>query len=270
MKPLYVLVACAATACPAEEFPRADIVFLGELHDNPAHHAWQAEAVDALNPKAIVWEMLDSEEVRAITPALIGDAAALEDALGWADTGWPDFAMYHPIFTAEPEAAHFGAELPREQAGGILRDGRTSVAIDNADLAALLEADLTPEEAQERQVLQQAAHCGALPPEKLPGMVDVQRVRDTLLAETAIRALQETGGPVAVITGNGHARLDWGAGALAVAALEGTGATVFAVAQGEDDAPIPDGIFDLVRSTPAVARGNPCEVFRPIPPVAPD
>lgn len=262
MRAFAFLVAVTATACPAEEFPRADIVFLGEVHDNPAHHAWQAEAVDALNPKAIVWEMLDSAEVSAITPEILDDRAALDEALGWSGTGWPDFAMYHPIFTAEPEAAHYGAELPRERARAVMQEGRTSVELANEDLAALLATDLPPEEEEERLVLQQAAHCGALPPEMLPQMVDVQRVRDTLLAEAAIRALEETGGPVAVITGNGHARLDWGAGALAVAALEGTGATVFAVAQGEEGAPIPDGIFDLVRSEPAVDRGDPCDAFK--------
>lgn len=262
MKALTLLVALAATACPAEEFPRADIVFIGEVHDNPAHHAWQAEAVDALNPKAIVWEMLDSEEVLAITPDILGDQAALAGALGWSDTGWPDFSMYYPIFAAEPDAAHYGAEMPRERARAVMKEGRETVEIANADLAALLAADLIPQEAEERNVLQQAVHCGALPPEMLPAMVDVQRVRDTLLAEAAIRALEETGGPVAVITGNGHARLDWGAGALALLALEGTDATVFGVAQGEEGAPIPAGIFDLVRSEPAVDRGDPCDAFR--------
>ncbi len=33
-------------------------------------------------------------------------------ALGWAASGWPDFAIYHPIFTAAPDAMVFGGDLP--------------------------------------------------------------------------------------------------------------------------------------------------------------
>lgn len=265
MKALTLLLALWAGAAPAGEFPRADVVFLGELHDNAAHHAWQAEAVAALKPKAVVWEMLEAAEAEAVTPDLIAEGAGLAEALGWEASGWPDFSLYQPIFEAAPEARHYGAELPRSRARAVMEEGRGAIPVSHEDLAALLDADLTPEEAQERQELQQAAHCGALPPEMLPAMVDVQRVRDTLLAEAALQALAETGGPVAVITGNGHARLDWGAGALAVAALEGTGFTVFSVAQGEEGGALPSGIFDLVRSAPAAERGDPCAAFRRIP-----
>ena len=34
--------------------------------------------------------------------------------------------------------------------------------------------------------------------------------RDASFAQTALQALEDTGGPVLVITGNGHARTDWG------------------------------------------------------------
>ena len=36
---------------------RADIVLLGEIHDNPEHHANQAAIVRALQPAALVFEM---------------------------------------------------------------------------------------------------------------------------------------------------------------------------------------------------------------------
>ena len=74
-----------------------------------------------------------------------------------------------------------------------------------------LDAALDPEEQATREAGQMAAHCDALPDHVLPGMVEAQRLRDAALSRAIVAAILETdGGPVAVITGNGHARTDWG------------------------------------------------------------
>jgi hypothetical protein len=73
---------------------------------------------------------------------------------------------------------------------------------------------LDPDEQAAREAEQQEAHCNALPEEILPGFVEAQRLRDAALAEAALAALADTGGPVVVVTGNGHARADWGVPAL--------------------------------------------------------
>lgn len=238
----------------------AQVLFLGEVHDNPAHHARQAEIVAEVQPSAIVWEMLTAEEAEVVSPELIGDAAALSEAVGWADSGWPDFAMYHPIFTAAPGARHYGAELPRTEARAVFEKGRQSVHLPNLHLHMMLMADLDRDMQAEREALQMAAHCDALPVEMLPHMVDVQRVRDTMLAAAALQALEETGGPVVVITGNGHARLDWGAPALLKGAAPDV--SVLALGQGEDGRERPEGGFDMIETAPPVDRGDPCEAFR--------
>ena len=93
----------------------AEVVILGEIHDNPAHHANQAAAVAAMQPTAIVFEMLTPEQAAWVTPENRGDAAALGEALGWDGSGWPDFSMYHPIFTAAPGAA--SVAVPQTPAG---------------------------------------------------------------------------------------------------------------------------------------------------------
>jgi uncharacterized iron-regulated protein len=260
MKALILGVTLWASSAAAGGAFDAQVLFLGEVHDNPAHHARQAQVVAEVQPAAIVWEMLSAGEAAKALPAVIGDEAALGAALGWADSGWPDFAMYYPIFAAAPEARHYGAELPRDEARGIFEAGRQAVAVPNAALGVLLAAELDPEMQAQREALQMAAHCDALPAEMLPQMVDVQRVRDTLLATAALQALEDTGGPVVVITGNGHARTDWGAPALLMAAAPGV--SVMALGQGEDGRAGPEGGFDLVESAPPVDRGDPCEAFR--------
>ncbi|MGA1635663.1 MAG: ChaN family lipoprotein, partial [Gemmobacter sp.] len=93
--------------------PAADVVILGEVHDNPIHHANQARAVAAIRPAALVFEMFGPDEAARAQGVARGDAAALGAALGWEGSGWPDFALYHPIFTAAPDALIAGGSLPR-------------------------------------------------------------------------------------------------------------------------------------------------------------
>lgn len=43
-----------------------DVLIMGELHDNPQHHAEQARAVQIIQPKAVVFEMLTPEEAQSL------------------------------------------------------------------------------------------------------------------------------------------------------------------------------------------------------------
>ena len=255
--PVALVLAGSAWA----EVPPADVVILGEVHDNPAHHAWQAEAVTGLQPAALVFEMLLPEQAAAVTPELRGDADALGEALGWEARGWPDFAMYHPIFTAAPEAQVFGGDLPREAVRAALTDGAAAVfaaQFDEDPATFGLDQPLDPDMQATREELQDDAHCNALPEAVLPGMVEAQRLRDAAIARAAIMAHAATGGPVAVITGTGHARTDWGVPAALAAAAPGL--SVHSVGQLESD-PEGDAPFDQVRVTAPAEREDPCAAF---------
>ena len=235
-----------------------DVVILGEVHDNPAHHAEQAARVLELQPKAIVFEMLTEEQASKVTPELRGDQAKLAEALAWDESGWPDFAMYYPIFSAAPEAQIYGAQVPREAARSALSTGPAASFGPEAARYGL-DRDLPPEEQTARETLQMEAHCNALPPEMLPGMVAIQRLRDAVLARATIEALEATGGPVAGITGNGHARRDWGVPAYLTKVAPDL--DIWVLGQTEDDSPL-DGGFDMVTSAPAVERPDPCAAFQ--------
>lgn len=236
----------------------ADVVLLGEFHDNPAHHRVQAELVSQTTPSAIVFEMLTPEQAARATGDLRKNEAALADALGWTDAGWPDFSMYYPIFAAAPRARVFGAAVPRAQARLTMDVGIAAAFGAEADFYGLTRP-LPGTEQEKRAALQAAAHCDALPEEMLPVMVDIQRMRDARLAQAAIHALAETGGPVVIITGNGHARTDWGVPRfLKRVASE---FTVFSLGQSEDGAAL-SGDFDLVLDAPSIDRPDPCDAVR--------
>ena len=245
-----ILMSCAVNA--------QDILILGEVHDNPAHHRVQAEQVAALKPKALVFEMLTADQARGQVLDEVGDQDALEAALGWADSGWPDFAMYYPIFAAAPEAQVYGAGVPRAAAMAVFESSARDVFGPEAE-AYGLTTPLPEDQQAARNELQMKAHCNAMPAEMLPAMVEVQRLRDASLARAAVQALGDTGGPVAVITGNGHARPDWGVPAyLAKVAPD---AQVRVIGQSEEGGTL-DGGFDTVVSAPAPERPDPCEAFQ--------
>ncbi|MGI3211292.1 ChaN family lipoprotein [Roseovarius tibetensis] len=250
---LTALAICAALPGAAQ-----DVAILGEIHDNPAHHAEQAEQVERLQPAALVFEMLTPDQAARVTPELRGDSDALEAALDWASGGWPEFSMYYPIFTAAPKAAIYGAMVPRDAARAVFEGGPADVFGEGAARYGLDE-DLPPEQQATREALQMQAHCDALPEDMLPGMVDVQRLRDAVLARTVVEAIDDTGGPVAVITGNGHARRDWGV--PAVLARVAPDLDLWVLGQTEEDRPL-EGGFDVVRSAPAPDRPDPCDAFR--------
>lgn len=254
---LRAILTCV-TLCAALPGAAQDVVVLGEIHDNPAHHAEQANRVAELQPAAIVFEMLTKDQAARVTPELRGDADALAAALDWDAGGWPDFAMYHPIFTAAPEAAIYGALVPRGAARAVFEDGPVA-AFDGEAARFGLDRDLPEDQQGAREALQMQAHCDALPEDMLPGMVSVQRLRDAVLARATLQAMEETGGPVTVITGNGHARRDWGMPAILERAepdLE-----IWVLGQTEEDRPL-EGDFDRVISAPEPDRPDPCAAFR--------
>lgn len=245
-------------ATDLHNIPSADIVILGEVHDNAVHHAHQTIAIEAIAPKAVVFEMLTDSQAAEVTPERLLSEDALATALRWEDAGWPDFSIYYSVFLAARDSAFVGGTESRDAARRAVSDGAADV-FGGGSAAFGLDRDLPGDEATLRVNEQRAAHCDALPEDLLPGMVEAQRLRDAWLAHAAIAAHADTGGPVVVITGNGHARADWGVPALlALAAPE---LSVLTIGQYEEEAEA-NPPFDLWLVTEAADRPDPCSVFR--------
>ncbi|PWE31165.1 hypothetical protein DDZ14_14180 [Maritimibacter sp. 55A14] len=243
-----------------DDLPGAQVVILGEFHDNSAHHANQARTLAALKPAAIVFEMLTPDQAARVTEGNRDDPHALAAALDWAASGWPDFAMYHPLFTAAPGARIVGGALPRETVRRAVREDPAKIFGPEAARFGL-DRPLAADEQAAREAEQMQAHCDALPAGLLPGMVAAQRLRDTALARATLVALEATGGPVAIITGNGHARVDRGIPAALAHAHPGL--DVLSIGQLEA---APDGgevPYDLWLVTDPAERGDPCAGFLP-------
>lgn len=245
------------TQATLADLPPADITLLGELHGTPDHHANQARLVALIAPKALVFEMLSPEQATAGQSVDRNDVDALDAALGWSASPWPDFAVYAPIFAAAPDAKIFGAALPRDRVVAAIETGAAAQFSDAARFG--LDQPLPEAEQSLREDQQGTAHCDALPPAMLPGMVEAQRLRDVAFAKTALDALEDTGGPVVVITGNGHARKDWGMPVYLRAAAPGVTVTSFGqLLSTSETAPFDHWI--VTQAGPD--EGDPCDAFK--------
>ncbi len=254
----------AAGASGASDLPgflaqarSADVVILGEIHDNPTHHATQAEIVAALDPSALVFEMFPQGAEAEINDLRAKGAppAEIARALDWPAGGWPDFGYYAAILAAAPGASVFGAGQPPADTARAASEGAAAAFGRDATRYGL-DRPLAPADLAARQRRFAEAHCGRIPAARLPGMIEAQRFRDAGLADAAIWArIMTGGGQVVVIAGSGHADKRRGA-PVAITAAD---PELRVVTLGQFEAP-PDADehFDGVILAPAPARPDPC------------
>lgn len=240
----------------------APFVLLGETHDNLHHHAAQAALlramVDAGRRPAVVWEMAPRDRQPAIdawaSGPRSGDPDGFAEAVRWAESGWPDFALYRPIVDAAIDgglamvAGGLASAPTRSIAGG----GLAALGADLVDAWAL--ADPLPDDALAAHLdAVFEGHCSLVPRDRLGAMVDVQVARDASLAAAM---LGHPDGAV-LIAGRGHVRSDIGV-PLFLRRLAPE-SRIVAVGLSEGSA---GGPFDWSRAFPPAEREDPCVALR--------
>ena len=253
------------------ELSRRRYVLLGEVHDNPEHHRIQARVLRELaaagRRPAVVLEMIPRERAAALDAAQADAAAApaaIREAVEWDASGWPDWALYAPIFEAALDAGLplAAGDLERGDRAALRRGG---IAALDPERARALGLEQAPPEAV-RAVLETSireGHCDLLPEQAIPAMVEFQRARDAQLA----RSLTQAAGPdgAVLIAGAGHARRDAGV-PVHLARFE-PAAGVASVGLVEVDPVEPElpadlrQAFDYVWFTPPEPREDPCEAL---------
>ncbi len=192
----------------------ADVVLLGETHDNRDHHLLQARLVRELGSSVngVVFEMIDTDRQQALIEHLQahpGDAAGLGRAIDWETSGWPAWSAYEPIAAAalESGAEIVAGNLPEKAVNALLIDGAKGLDPSLAERAGLTEPLEPVLEATMLRTISEA-HCGLAPADRLPAMLLVQRGRDAMMADRlmAIRGRDQS----VLIAGAGHVRRDWG------------------------------------------------------------
>lgn len=190
----------------------AHFVLLGEKHDNPDHHRLQAKVVSWVSGAArrphVVFEMIEESrqaEVEAQQKRAPRDPDALALLLDWAHSGWPDWAMYRPVFAAtmDLDLPIIASMLPRAKAMSVARG---TEPLPEALVARHGLSEPLPDDLQDALIEElRDGHCGHLPDEMLRPMLEIQRARDAIMAEKMLAA-DEAG--AILIAGAGHARAD--------------------------------------------------------------
>jgi uncharacterized iron-regulated protein len=274
-------VAARRAVAPATLFERAaeaQVVLLGEKHDNPDHHRLQARLLASLAARGrrpvVAFEMIAADRRADLARVLAGPApsvaevrAAIDDGRGW------DWALYVPILetalrwrlpivAADLDAATLAA-LRTSGLGGLTPDAIARLGLDRVVLSS---ADRRALAAEIR-----AAHCGMAPKAMVDRLVAIQRARDARLARALVDAGVGNGGAAVLIAGAGHVRRDRGVPRYLAAWTPGAATVSVALLEVEVDHDDPADTlaalfgsavpFDYVWFTPRVDALDPCTKF---------
>jgi len=219
---MLLLTGCVATTMARDADPaalarlvaaravRAQVVYLGESHDNPRHHADQARVLEAMLAggarPVLAFEMLSQDQQPAVDAAMLepADSAALAKRLEWSLRGWPDFEMYRPLFdlARRYRLTVIALDLPRPAVRRIAGEGLAALAPGERSRVA---SRLARDDNRERRIASEieTAHCGLLPAAAVPRMVEAWHARNVTMAQRILEAL-ERAAQVVVIVGRGH------------------------------------------------------------------
>lgn len=255
---LSSLVAGAQAALPsAETVQQADLVLMGEVHDNAGSHALRLQlltrAIEAGWRPAIAMEQFDRESQPALSMAQQRcglDADCVIGAARAVSAGNWDWAFYRPVVELAQrfQLPLLAANVSRADAGRVTREGfpaalgETSIA--RHRLAKPLPADL----AEGQGTAVRDGHCRLLPDSAVPGMVDAQVARDVFMADVLTA---QNGRPVVLLAGNDHVRRDIG-----VPRWLPDGARLLVIGFVEQDEAA--GRFDYRAVLAPVSRADPC------------
>jgi uncharacterized iron-regulated protein len=257
----------------------ADYVFLGEVHDNPDHHLLQARLLRAITASgrrpALGFEMLDGDKQKAVDTSLAAapkDPDALGKAVGWDQSGWPEFKLYRPIFAAGLEAGLpiVATNLSRAQLREVRKQGRSALS-EQVRTRLAREEPLPASVVKALRAEMEESHCGSLPDAMVDPLVLSQRARNAEIAVRLEGAAADRGG--VLVTGKAHARTDRGVPAIVARDLPGKKIVTVAFTEvqpdetdpatykddEEDAGPAP---WDFVVFTPGAEREDPCVAFR--------
>lgn len=236
----------------------ADIVLLGELHDNVHHHRARASLLPqmATEKTTIVAEHLPSERRVSSNGMTLNDLeAAGFNRNGW---GWP---LHQPLFDLVLGRGYalVGGNLPNGFSKELMAQGQAAMPL---AMARSYEQSVLP--APARAQLEQDlidGHCGKLPDKYLGPMKLIQRATDISMASALLSHR-----PAVLLAGNGHVRRDYGVPQiLSLLAPSLKISSVGFYENGTDRAELIKsltGRYDFVWLTDKAERTDPCADFK--------
>jgi uncharacterized iron-regulated protein len=208
----------------------ARVVYVGESHDQAAHHAVQREVIATLleaDPSlAIGLEMVQRPYQAPLNGYVAGelDEAALLAGIEWSERWRLDFALYRPIFelARQHRARLVALNARRELTRAIARGGEESL---DPTLRAELPADMVRDDAEHRAFVLSlfGEHHADMDPAMLERMLLAQLVWDETMGLTVAETMQAEGAPHRMVVLAGRAHVERGLGIPRRAERRGAG-----------------------------------------------
>jgi len=249
---------------------QADVLLLGETHDNPVHHAnqlklYKAKIASGHRP-ALMMEQLNSDDQQALDWTLAGESS--DETLGRASRliRFSDLQAYQPFLAIaiENRLPVIAANISTQRSQPVIWNGFSAY---DSDELQRLAVEKVWSEARQKYLVENmgGAHCGKLRDELREGLTRGQRLRDALMVNSAISSV---GRGIVGIVGSSHARWDIGlplyftarapeARIITVGFLEVSPGLTSPSAY-EADTATGELPYDYVWFTPRVDRVNPC------------
>lgn len=194
-----------------------DVIFVGEVHNNPEHHLIQVQLLQALMaryapPLAVAMEFFDTTRQPVLDRFMNGDLdeTAFLEQVDWKNSWRFPYHLYRPILWVSQDkgTALLGINAPNAVVKKVARSGLVSLAPEERNQVA---RDINLDNRAHREYLNRifsqhpfkkdSSHNSV---ENFDHFYQAQCVWDETMAETIAVYMKAHGGKMVVFTGNGH------------------------------------------------------------------
>jgi uncharacterized iron-regulated protein len=193
-----------------DQLETKDLVFIGEVHDNPEHHLIQVQILQALTarhgPLTVAMEFFQKPQQAIIDRYMSGESTEsdfLKD-VNWEKQWSFDYSFYRPLLLAvrENKGKILAINAPNDIVRKVARTGLDSLDPDERSLLAKdIDLDNEGHRAYLQDVFEGDAHSSLA---NFEFFYEAQCVWEDTMAENVAASLEGADETLVVFTGNGH------------------------------------------------------------------
>jgi uncharacterized iron-regulated protein len=210
-----------------------DVIFVGEIHDNPEHHLMEIQILQALADRvgdhlSVGMEFFQLGQQEAIDHYLHGFISEEQflEAVDWKESWGFDYLFYRPLMLLSKERGLkvLALNAPASIVRKVARVGLSGLT---AEERSQIPAHIDLENEAERTYVREAFEIHKnMDLKNFERFYEAQSVWEATMAETISRHLASSGGKMVVFSGNGHIAYKFGVPDRTVRRIPVTAATV--------------------------------------------
>ncbi len=237
-----------------------DLIFVGEVHDNPDHHLIQVQVIQALldccQPLTIAMEFFEQQKQEVLDRYIKREISEEEflKAVDWKNSWGFDYHLYRPLLllARQNSCRVLAINAPRSVVRKVARNGLKDLeADDRKTIARDIDLDHEAHRAYLLEIFRQHGH-GDL--ESFEYFYQAQCVWEDTMAQNIAEHLKNNKGMMIVLAGNGHIRYKYGIPDRVGKRVNTTTATLMPYSMtGHED--LQKGLADYVWLTRGYPRG---------------